>query len=181
MKIKIALIDHFHSGGPFIYFFHMYMNEPFWSRLKEGIFCILNMSGRLTIIHTREYINRPPLWKRSLWGNNHTTSGGVSWSAVTYFDEFSEWIEKTINELHESTESRWWNVYRVVVLKRCPDFRGKMLSKWKREEFLLSPVKNKFYRQRPVSSVGEHRSADRESWVQTLAWPKTRVMNKINK
>ena len=47
---------------PIYLFFHMYINEPFYSGLvwKLEFFC------RPIIIHIKEYINSPPSWKRSI-------------------------------------------------------------------------------------------------------------------
>ena len=60
-----AIVTHlpthlFHNGGTF-FFFHMYINEPFWSRLKVRILRHFAHVGLFIIIHIKEYINSPPL------------------------------------------------------------------------------------------------------------------------
>ena len=58
IKVKIALIVLFRSDDLFIYSF-IFKNEPFWSRLIEGIFCILHMSERqLSYIQKNTSIGR---------------------------------------------------------------------------------------------------------------------------
>ena len=62
-------IDLFRNGGLLIYSFIcmiISLSDLVWKKVFLCIFHMLTRSERPIIIHIKEYINRPPLWKRSI-------------------------------------------------------------------------------------------------------------------
>ena len=69
----IALIDLFHNGGLLMYSFKymiISLSDLVWKKVFLCIFHMLTRLERPIIILIKEYINRPPLWKRSILFNN---------------------------------------------------------------------------------------------------------------
>ena len=64
-----SIIDLFHNGGLLMYSFTymiISLSDLVWKKVFLCIFHMLTRVERLIIIHVKEYINRPPLWKRSI-------------------------------------------------------------------------------------------------------------------
>ena len=70
----VSEIDLFHNGGLLRYSFKymiISLSDLVWKKVFLCIFHMLTRLERPIIIRIKEYINRPPLWKRSMLSSRH--------------------------------------------------------------------------------------------------------------
>ena len=83
-------IDLFHNGGLLMYSFTCMIISLSDLIRKKVFLCILHMLTRLErliIIYIKEYVNRPPLWNRSIGGANQSeqTRSGILEPTISFF------------------------------------------------------------------------------------------------